>query len=388
MKDKILFVVQRYGEEVNGGAEMEARGYAEHLVGKYNVEVLTTCAVDYISWNNYYPEGDTSINGVFVHRYLNDRPRSKNFDKLSEKVIRPDHTYGDEQAWIDAQGPVCTKAIKWLREHYREYRAVLFMTYLYYLTARGLAFGMDNSILIPTAHDEWPIHLKYYRQILSAPVGIIYNTEDEREFVESTFRTTQNKPSCTVGYGIEIPQNKLPDVKKKYKLCNYILYAGRIDVSKGCRHLFDYFQEYKRRHKESDLQLVLCGKSAMEVPKDKDIISLGFVSEADKYALMKEAHVFVIASLFESLSIVVLESMAMGTPVLVNGACTVLKDHCIDSNAGLWFTNYTQFEKTLDFMLYHPDCLAKMKENGKRYVSKNYRWDHIVDKIDDLIKRL
>ena len=49
---RFAFVVQRYGLEVNGGAELECRWTAEHLSRFMNVDVITTCAIDYDRWAN------------------------------------------------------------------------------------------------------------------------------------------------------------------------------------------------------------------------------------------------------------------------------------------------------------------------------------------------
>ena len=151
--------------------------------------------------------------------------------------------------------------------------------------------------------------------------------------------------------------------------------------------MFRYFREYKRRH-PGELKLILAGKAALEIPKDPDIISLGFISEEEKFALMRDAKCLVLASEFESRSLVVLESMIMGRPVLVNGKCKVLRGHCTKSNAGLYFENYAEFEGALSYLLSHPEQYEQMRENGKRYVQENYDWDVILDKIHGLIESM
>ena len=47
---KLAVVVQRYGADINGGAELHARYIAERLARHAEVEVLTTCARDYVTW--------------------------------------------------------------------------------------------------------------------------------------------------------------------------------------------------------------------------------------------------------------------------------------------------------------------------------------------------
>ena len=388
-KAKILFVVQRYGLEVNGGAEAECRMYAERLVPFYDVEVLTTCAEDYTTWRNTYPAGVTEINGVRVRRFRSEKERHPDFSALCAEVQNPEAVNEEmEQRWIDAQGPFCPKLLQYLAEHAEEYKAVLFMTYLYYTACRGLLAPFHTpKILIPTAHDEWPIYLKHYQKVFAAADRFIYNAPAEKTFVEQHFPAAAGKPSVIVGAGVEAPAGELPDIRERFDLkAPYICYCGRIDEAKGCKALFEYFNFYKQRH-ASSLQLVLTGKAAMAIPEREDIVALGFVSDEEKLAVMQGAEAFVLASEFESLSIVVLESLMMGTPVLVNGKCQVLKDHCTLSNAGLYFEDYYTFEASLNYLLSHPDETARMAENGKQYVEENYRWDKIVENIRALIEK-
>lgn len=386
MKDKIAFVCQRYGLEVNGGAELLCRQLAEKLTSLYDVEVYTTCAIDYVTWDNFYPSGKEKINGVTVHRFASEKSRNqKQFDKISQQVFsNPNHSDKEEEEWIDKQGPVCPQLLRELAKHHQDYKAVLFMTYLYYLTAKGLPMRFENSILIPTAHDEPPVYLRYYDKVFESAKGFIWLTEEEKKFAECRFPQIIGYPFAMGGAGVEIPDGELPAIPQQLKEHPYLVYAGRIDESKGCGEMFEYFFRYKKEHR-GDLKLVLMGKAVMSVPKHPDIISLGFVSDEMKFAMMQHAKALVLFSQFESLSMVVLESMAMGRPVLVNGKCEVLKGHCLRSNAGLYFENYLEFSATLDYLLNHGEEYEVMRENGKSYVKENYQWAKIIAKISTLI---
>ena len=65
---RLLFVVQRYGTEVAGGAEQHCRQFATRLASRgHDVGVLTTRAME-TDWADAYPAGTTHLEGVTVHR--------------------------------------------------------------------------------------------------------------------------------------------------------------------------------------------------------------------------------------------------------------------------------------------------------------------------------
>lgn len=166
-----------------------------------------------------------------------------------------------------------------------------------------------------------------------------------------------------------------------------MVYAGRIDEAKGCKELFDYFLRYKKEN-QNDLKLVMMGKPVIPIPKSDDIVSLGFVSDQEKFDVMSGAKFLIMPSPFESLSIVVLEAMTLSVPVVVNGRCDVLKGHCVRSNGGLYYKSYYEFEGCVNYMLTHPDTAAGMGANGRKYVDANYTWEKITDRFIDIVERV
>ena len=388
MKKKILFVVQRYGLEVNGGAELHCRQLAERLKDDYDVSVLTTCAIDYVTWKNEYKEGIEHINGVKVIRKKVDFERNqKKFNKISAKLNNEKDNINLGIEWQEAQGPHSSELIKYLEDHKDDYDVIIFLTYLYYTTYFGLKVAPEKSILIPTAHDEPPIYYSIFNETFNLPKAILYSTTTERDFVNKRFKNDYIE-SDIVGLGVDINENAQDiNLEKTFGIKDdYVVYIGRIDESKGCKEMFEYFLEYKKTY-NSNLKLVLAGKSAMEIPRNKDIVTLGFVSEDEKVNLIRKSKLLILPSKFESLSLSTLEAMYLKVPVLLNGKCEVLKQHAILSNGGLYYENKWEFIETLDYLIRNSKIAERMGENGRKYVNENYKWNVVMKKLVECIEK-
>ncbi len=387
---RIALINQRYGEDVVGGSEAYTRSIAERLCNDFEVEVLTTCALDYMTWDNHYPEGAETLNGVTIRRFPVDRPREvEKFSRLCKILQHPDTVSEAQQRnWVDEQGPYCPKLIQYLRDHRNDYDVFIFVTYLYYLTYYGIKEVADKAVLIPTAHDEPPIHMSTYRDVFLLPRALVFLTEEEQSFVHKTFRN-ENIPYDILGAGVSVPSlDTVSDRAKALESDEMIVYVGRIEpMAKGCQALFDYFTHYKKTH-GGNLKLVLMGKAHMEIPDRPDIIPLGFVSEEDKFFIVERAKALILPSPYESLSIAVLEAFSMETPVIVNGRCEVLKAHCIKSNAGLFYTHYFEFEGCLSYLLKNEPVRLAMGKNGKAYVDQNYTWESIMSRLKKLLEKV
>ncbi len=390
---KIALVVHRYGKEIGSGAEYFAMQLAEHLKNRYELHILTTTCLAYETWDNYFPAGETDLDGVKVIRFATEHGRiAKEFSRLShtqhEKVQSCEPTSEiDDNKWIDLQGPFCPGLVGYIETNRSVYDAFLFITYIYYPTVRGMPLVAGKSLFFPTAHDEPWIRQTIFQTIFSLPRYLCFLTEEEDSFVRVTFNNDYI-PGEVIGSGINfIGEDSDPEnFRKKFKIRgNYIVYIGRIDAAKNCDQMIHYFLEYKK-HYPSDLKLVLIGSGSLDVQKHDDIILTGFVAEKDKHNGIAGALVAISPSRVESLCIALLECFAERIPALVNGECAVLRGHCLKSNAGLYYNNQREFEYSLKYLLTHADERKIMGEDAFRYVKKNYTWGKVVEKLSSAIE--
>lgn len=384
---RIAIVNQRYGVEVNGGSEYYTRMLAERLAEEYDVTVLTTCAEDYISWRNVYPVGKVNVNGVKVHRFPVKKERNPMRFRILDRLVRnvPVMCGLLETLWAKEQGPYAPELLAYIKDNVEEFDSFIFVTYLYYLTIKGLPSVAEKSILIPTAHDEPYLHFSIYRKVFQTPKHIVYLTEEEKKLVQQTF-SNGGIPSIVAGMGIEVPATVVSQqFCKKYGISgDYIVYVGRIDEGKNCAVMFEQFLAYKKAT-ASDVRLVLIGKAVMPIPVHPDIISVGFIPEGDKYAAIAGSKALWLPSRYESLSIVTLEAMALGVPVLVNGACEVLKAHCVKSGAGLYYQEAEELMEALQALLNQGGSRSTFCTAGKNYVKKNYNWEGILSRFREIL---
>jgi glycosyltransferase involved in cell wall biosynthesis len=389
-RQRLAIVVQRYGEEVNGGAELHARWLAERLAETDEVRVLTTCALDYRTWDAHYPAGETALNGVTVHRFPVDAPRDwAKTQRQTARLFTYPRTLYDEVRWIQAQGPYSTPLLQAISENYTAIDTFIFFTFHYATTYFGLQLVSDKAVLVPTAHEDPFLGLSAYRPVFHLPRGIAYNTISEQELVQRTVHN-EHVPSRIAGVGVTAPDDIAAErFRSTYGLHDpFLLYVGRIDESKNVPELLAYFRRF-REDTAADgapLKLVLLGKSHIPLPDDPDIVALGFVSDEVKYDAIRAAEAVVLPSIYESLSLITLESWAVGTPVLVNGRCDVVKRLAKESNGGLYYHSYEEFVGALATLLGSAELRTRLGRQGQRFVSTHYTPEVVMAKYRDLLE--
>ena len=380
---KLAVVVQRYGADIAGGSEAHCRLIAERLAVHHDVTALTTCATDYVTWDNARPAGISVEGGVRIHRFPVAHPRAlKRFADLSDEVFDGHAQAEREREWFHENGPDVPALIDHVRAHGADYDLVLFWTFRYATTFFGLPHVADRAILVPTAEEDAALELSVLRDFFALPAGWLFLTPEEQTLVGLRAGKTL-EPSRVIGMGLDPvpapgPRPTLPGTNGRY-----LLYLGRIDRNKGCHTLFEYFQAWAETH--PDITLVMAGPAKMTVPTHRQIVPLGYVSDADRDALLSHAEVLMVPSPYESLSISLLEGWNHSRPALVNGLCSVLDGQVRRANGGLPYRSAREFAAALDYLLVHDAERRTLGQQGLAYVDAEYRWPTVMARVESLL---
>ncbi len=350
----------------------------------WQVEVVTTCARDYLTWENCLTPGRSDIQGVSVMRFPVTKARDmESFARLSAAVFASP-TAELEEEWAQAQGPDCPQLLEYLTQVFEKRDLFVFFSYLYSHSSFGLPLVHSKAVLVPMAHEEPPLRLSLFSRVFCSPRYLLFNTLEEQKLIESRFPLEAVRRKI-VGVGLsespEVPDERIREEVRK--LGPYCLYVGRIDYPKGVGELLHYFV-----HQDSDLLLLLAGERHFEIPNDRRVVYLGEISDAVKRTLIQEAAFVVLPSPFESLSMSFLETLAESVPVLANGHSNVLAGQVERSGAGLVYRSQAEFASQARHLAASSARRARMGLIGKRFVLANYNWPTVERKYLEALQHV
>ena len=382
---RIGLVPARFGEGMVGGAEIVLAEMAKRLQARgWDVEILTTTALDHFTWDNVLPAGESVEQGLRVRRFpavFEDSPERGVLD--AAVATGSPLTLQQQQRWINA-GMRSPELYHHLLDHAEDYRGLIYGPYVFWPAYAGSQLLPEKSMLWTCLHDEPAAHLDLFHPVLSGIAGLFFQTEPEHALAHRV--CTRLSPHSVVGCGVEVPESYDPSgFKERYGLPDrFVLYAGRREGAKGWE---DMLAAYARavETRGLPLSLVTFGSGEVKPPASvaDRVFDLGFLPDAERDNAFAAAEAYIQPSRFEAFSRTVMEAWLAGTPVIANGGSDVVRWHCDRSGAGLVYDDESEFAECLSFDADAPDLARELASGGREYVLSNYTWDRVLDGVEE-----
>ena len=394
-KKPVAMVIQRFGPTVIGGAESYANDLAVQIHDRLgrDVHVYTTCAESHMSWANEKPAGQEVVEFGKILRFRTQFGRWPGFGIISRCLIAMRRLFVAlglpkflinmlENIWFLAQGPYCPPLIDTLVQNQEHYECLIAITYLYWPTLATIESLKIPKLIVPLAHDEAPFYFDRVRNALERADCVLSNVAPEAALIK---RVAPRAKISVAGAGINfeslIAASEVTAPAKK----PYLLYLGRISRGKGVDKLIEWMRTQELMAMGFDL--VLAGHVEAEL---QEMIHLdhvryaGHVSPQDKTSLIASAFAVINPSSHESLSLITLEALALGTPVLVNQNSEVLAYYAREVPTCFAYTDRTSLTRALGKLLdeAHTPDWPKQIETSKQWTQRNFDWHEVIKNFD------
>ena len=420
---RFALITPRYGAEITHGAEHACRLLAEELADRHDVDVLTTCARDALSWKNEYGEGADRVRGVLVRRFAAAGTRdAQTFEALSTRLFTTAHSRNEELEWVRRSGSSSPGLVDYLRRQHRNYDALLFFSYSAGTTVHGISVAPERSILFPGATLHPALRLSLCQETLAA-AALAYGSPAERRLVR-TYARRHPRVEEIVGVGIgavheshyprlselppeadgdtdaeDAPENREAAAepshlagrgvlfRRRHRLHGrFALYAGPIDSDNGTEELIEYFASYAPH--DPDTSLLVMGVKLMNLPREAWLRSAGVLPDRDRLAALEAADVALSPDPDDLVAEHTLDAMAAGTPVIASARNAAAVDHVRRSNGGLYYANRDEFVEAMRAISTNDRLRGALGRNGRRYVQQHYRWDAVIGRFERLVTKL
>ena len=418
---KFAFITPRYGAEFNTGAEHACRLLAEQIAKRHDVDVLTTTARDSSQWKNEYSEGSDRVRGALVRRFaVSAMPERSSLTDLARRLREGPRCRADEMSWVRHAGPWSSGLMEHIKRQHGSYDALVFFGLLHPLTVSGLEVAPERSILFPHVHLRSEMRFDLWAEVLMAARAVGYFSNSERRLVHAYIGIAPQFEEV-IGIGVDPPpQQSYPrhqqdpaDViteddaaseddtpidetylggrgipfRRRHRLYdNFALFGGRVEPGNGCEEMLEYFDSFATARAE-DMRLVLMGVKMMTVPEAPYLRLAGVLPDRERMTAYEAASITIAPGATDLLSQSLLESLAVGTPVLANAANEAAVEHCRRANAGLYYSNRDEFVGALN-VLQTPALRERMGENGRRYIRNYHQWDAVLGRFERLVGRV
>jgi len=398
----LAIVTSWFGRDLKGGAEQLAWQVATRLADRgHKVEVLTTCCHSFLDdWSvNHYKPGLSEDEGVKIRRFLVNPRNTDSFGRVNTLMLGlplSDLKPGvnpvtlEEAAMFASENINSNQLLNFLKNNQDNYQAFLFVPYLYGSILNGLPLVSNRAFLQPCLHDEVYAYLPQVAYIFHLAKGLLFNSEGESFLARKLYGPGIIGKSIVMGAGIEAGQQYDASVTQisnfLVKKERFILYLGRRDSTKNTDFLVRAYANFKHKHPDSSLRLVLAGPGNASFDSVPGLVDLGLVQENEKEALLANCLALFQPSANESYSRVMMEAWFYRRPVAAHRDCLATA-MAVECAKGGWLagteTEWTELFCKID--LIEEQELVIYGANGQAYAKENAVWDKVIERYENVL---
>ncbi|HEX8128649.1 MAG TPA: glycosyltransferase [Pyrinomonadaceae bacterium] len=405
----LAIVIPWFGAELKGGAEQQAFQIATRLAARgFAVEVLTTCCRSFQDdWAmNHLPPGLARQHGIGVRRFPVAARDPQAFDQVNAKLLaltpldlRPGVSpLSDADAEIFTYENINSPALfDHLRARVEDYRAFLFIPYMFAPTTRGLPLVAASAFLQPCLHDEPAAYLPAVEELFHRARCVLFNSEGERELAARLYGASVFARGLVVGEGIEpldasaeqLAAALPPELRDRN--APFVLYLGRRDEVKNTGLLIRSFRRFRERAPASTLKLVLAGAGAHSYDaREHGIFDLGLVGEETKAALLVACRALFQPSRNESFSRALMEAWSYGArPVAAHRECLATAIAVERAGGGWLAATEAEWAQIFAHVADATDAeLAALGARGRAYAAEHADWDKVIARYEQLLNSM
>ena len=423
---RFAFITPRYGAEIIAGPEHACRLLAEQVAERHDVDVITTCARDERTWKNECAEGTDRVRGVVVRRFTVSQPHeAEAFAQLSARLAAEPRSRADELEWVRRLGPWSPGLIEHIKRQHKSYDALVFFSLQHATTVHGLGIAPERSVLFPHVQLTPSLRFALWGDLIRDARGVGLMSSAERPLLHDYVRVTPAHEEL-VGIGIEpshqqtyprhqqdpadnlTPEDEPPadrdtdadappdpeyldgrgiPFRRRHRLYGpIVLYGGRVQADNGCEEMLEYFDSYAAI--DAEASLVLMGVKMMKVPEERQVRFAGVLPDRERMGAYEASDVTIAPASDDLLAEPLLESLAVGTPVLASARNEAAVAHLRRANAGLYYANRDEFVEGLRLIMTNSRLRERLGGNGRQYIAQHCQWDGVMGRFDRLVQRV
>lgn len=349
---------------------------------------------------------------------VTNRPNAEALAAATSRLRAEPHTRSDEHEWVNLNSPTSTGLLEFLRRQHGQYDALVFFGLMQATSVQGIAVAPERSILFPYVQHHPALRFGLWADLVGSVCGVGLFSHSERPLLRA-FMPGASPGEEVVGIGVEpAPQLTYPrhqqdpndvvvaedDVdretepvtdddylsrpgipfRRRHRLHGPLaLYSGRLMQDNGAEEMLEYFDAYSRAADES-ATLVLMGAKLFAVPDLPHVRQAGVLPNRDRMFAYEAADVTIVPGSDDLLAESLIESLAVGTPVLASARNTAAVDHCQRAGAGLYYSNGHEFTEGLRLLMADSRLRERLGEAGRQYARLHLRWDAVLGRFERL----